>query len=526
MKHNNLKILYVIFIPLIFAFFLVPSSIAKGPKKVAILPFTMNADRDLTFLQEGIMDMISSRLAWKGMVEVLEKGFVKRTVDQFKGPLNREKALIIGKSLQVDYVILGSLTVFGESVSIDARILDVGKSEELITAFNQSKGMDEVIPTVNQFSQDVNAKIMGRVVRPQVAAVEPEIPKGPKALITTEGQVGDYAKAIYRKRFDFEIIGLDTGDVDGDGKKELVFIDRDTVYVYKWQNNTFTQFKTVKGSWSPNYIYVSVADQDGNGREEIYVSNLTELTVSSLVLEWQGNRFVEIANKQPWFFRVIHMPGQGKTLIGQKRAAYAAYVGPVHLLKREGKSFVPAGSLKLPRFGNVYNFAFVYFPGTQKRYTVMLSPYERLQLFDPHEEQVWESGEFFGGSLAYILDKDIDQADIENPGKWHFIPPPIFLTDVDEDGQQEVVICQNKSKELRITEKLRAFSSGKVHFMIWDGEGLSTRWTSQKLAGAVVGYRVDDLDHDGTPELAIAAVTQPRLLFGKSRSQLVLYELK
>lgn len=514
---------------MIFALFPVPSSIAEGPKKVAILPFTMNADRDLTFFQEGIMDMISSRIAWKGNVEVLEKGIVKKTVDQFKGPLNKEKALIIGKSLQVDYIILGSLTVFGESVSIDARILDVERSEELITAFNQSKGMDEVIPTVNQFSQDINAKIMGRVVRPQVAAVEPETPKGPEALIRAKGVLKDSVKAVLIKRFNFEIVGLDTGDVDGDGKNELVFIDKDTVYVYKWQNNTFVQFQTVKGGWSPNYIYVSVADMDGNGRAEIYVSNLTDLNVSSLVLEWQGNRFVRIAHGQPWLFRVIHIPGKGEALIGQKREPGRAYSGPVYLLKREGERFIPTDPLKLPRFGNVFNFAFARLSSKiQKEYTVMLSPYERLMVYDPAGEEIWQSDEYFGGTLAFMVDKD--HPDVRQRmgeiGKYIFIPSPIFLADVDEDGQQEVVICQNQERTGRLGEKLRTFSSGKVHFMTWDDVGLNTQWTSQKLSGAVVGYQVDDLDHDGLLELVIIAVTEPRLLIGKPKSQLVLYDLK
>jgi len=53
-------------------------TLAEDPKKLAILSFTMNADRDLTFLQNGIMDMLGSRLAWKDRVEVIEKGAVKK----------------------------------------------------------------------------------------------------------------------------------------------------------------------------------------------------------------------------------------------------------------------------------------------------------------------------------------------------------------------------------------------------------------------------------------------------------------
>ena len=153
MTYHNLKWIFpLILISLLFTFFQGSASLAKGPKKVAILPFNMNAERDLTFLQEGIMDMLASRLAWKGEVELREKGIVKKKVAQFQGPINKEKAILIGKALEMDYVIIGSLTVFGESVSIDAIILDVEKGEAMVTAFNQSKGMDEVIPTVNQFA--------------------------------------------------------------------------------------------------------------------------------------------------------------------------------------------------------------------------------------------------------------------------------------------------------------------------------------------------------------------------------------
>ena len=128
------------------------------------------------------MDMLSSRLAWKGEVDVLEKGPVKKRAAQFKGPIDTENALNIGKAIQVDYVIFGSLTVFGESVSIDAKILDMAKSEELLTAYNQSKGMDEVIPTITRFAQDINEKIMGRfIVKPPVRTAAPEAPKATEA---------------------------------------------------------------------------------------------------------------------------------------------------------------------------------------------------------------------------------------------------------------------------------------------------------------------------------------------------------
>ncbi len=323
--HRHIRILFALIIVFGLIVTGAHSPSAKEAKKVAILPFTIHADRDLTFLQEGIMDMLSSRLAWKGEVDVLEKGPVKKRAAQFKGPIGTENALLIGRALQVDYVIFGSLTVFGESVSIDAKILDMAKSEELVTAFNQSKGMDEVIPTITRFAQDINEKIMGRsIVRPPVQTAAPEAteapkpPKGPGGLSKVEeGFEGEGVHHV--QRFGVEITGLDGGDVDGDGKNELVFIDKTKVFVYKWRNGTLALFRAVKGGWSPNHVWVSVADLDHNGRAEIYVSNLGESDVFSYVLEWDGNDFKRISEKQRWFFRVIDIPDKGQSLIGQKR---------------------------------------------------------------------------------------------------------------------------------------------------------------------------------------------------------------
>lgn len=503
------------------------TSLAKKPKKLAILPFTMNADRDLTFLQEGIMDMLSSRLAWKGRVEVIEKGKVKKIVADFPGPLDKEKALEIGKLLGADYVVLGSLTVFGQSVSMDAKILDVSKSDALVTAFDQSEGMDGVIPTINQFAQDINARIMGRRVRePAWTAAPKKAEEG--ALISVERDFEGPAKPSYVQRFKFEITGLDVGDLDGDGKNEIVFIDKDTVYVYKWRKGTFFQFMTVKGSWSPNYIYVSVADLDGNGRAEIYVSSLGNQDVSSVVLEWDGNKFKKIAGWLKWLMRVVDLPGKGKTLVGQERATAGIYMGDVHVLKRKGNGFSSAGPVKLPRVGNVFNFVLADFDGKGDIYTTLLDPYEYLRVYDQKGEELWKSGEYFGGSLAYMVDAEqvgTGDTPMASPGRRVFIPSPIFLIDLDKDGRQEVVICQNHSKTQRLSD-MRWFSNGKIHFMTWDGVSLISRWTSRKLSGAAVGYKVDDVDNDGSLELVVVSVTKESYFLGMPRSRIVVYDLE
>ncbi|MBW1801381.1 MAG: VCBS repeat-containing protein, partial [Deltaproteobacteria bacterium] len=358
MKNHRIRSFIFIFFILGLLFCQGPSfSQTKTPKTVAILPFTMNADRDLSFLREGIMDMMGSRLAWKGEVKVIQKGIVNRAVNRFEGPINRESALDIGKALKVDYVILGSLTVFGDSISIDARILDVAKSEELMTAFNQTRGMDAVIPTINQFAQDINEKIMGRIIQPKLHAAAPSaVPKGPGGLAAPDDDFEGREVGL-SQRFRFEIKSLAAGDVDGDGKNEAIFITSRQIYIYRLNGTRFMQAQVFKEGWSPQYIYGDAIDLDGNGKAEMYVTNLDENNVSSYVYEWAGGQFRQIAAAPGWFLRVAELPGKGPTVIGQRRRTGRAFHGKVQIMKREGDRFTPTEILKLPRFWNIYNFA-------------------------------------------------------------------------------------------------------------------------------------------------------------------------
>lgn len=517
MKKKQAKRLIVLSIFFVSGFIYGLPSSAKEAKRVAILPFAIHADRDLTFLQEGIMDMLSSRLSWKGEVEVVDKGAVKKKVAQIKGPMNKAHAFLIGKALQADYVVIGSLTVFGESVSIDAKILDIAKSEELVTAFNQSKGMEQVIPTITQFAQDINEKILGRaVVRPPVRTAAPEVPEGPGGGLAPVGGSFEGKGLALVKRFPVEIRGLDGGDVDGDGKKELVFIDRTTVFVHKWKKGALSQFRAIKGGWSANHVWVSVADLDRNGRAEIYVTNLGDTDVYSYVLEWNGTDFKRIAEGQRWFFRVIDLPEKGPSLIGQRRATAGGFMGKVQFLKKEGNGYVGTGPLTLPRFGNVFNFVMADLAGNGRRQTILLGPSESLRVYNAGGEEIWKSEEYYGGSVTTF----------DNNNQFYiFFSSPIFVTDVDGDGKKEVMICQNRSGVRRILQRVRAFSSGTLLFLTGDETGLEVKWRSKKQSGPVVGYGVFDLDNDGRQELIIASVNKQKVMLFTPRSQIVVYDL-
>jgi len=89
-------------------------SVAAEVNRVAIVPFKVNAEKDLSFLRDGIVDMLTSRLSVEDKVVVLCREEIAKVLKTVSPPINESKAREIGSQLGVDYVLFGSLTVFGE----------------------------------------------------------------------------------------------------------------------------------------------------------------------------------------------------------------------------------------------------------------------------------------------------------------------------------------------------------------------------------------------------------------------------
>ena len=62
-------------------------SAAAEPKRIALLPFKINAEKDLSYLRDGIFDMLTTRLARAGQVEVLGR----KKIEEAELLVNREE---------------------------------------------------------------------------------------------------------------------------------------------------------------------------------------------------------------------------------------------------------------------------------------------------------------------------------------------------------------------------------------------------------------------------------------------------
>ncbi len=522
-----------------------PSTLAAGPTRVVVLPFSANAKEDISFVVKGVRDMLASRLPWKDKVIVMEPDLVAPVLKKIKPPYNDAKARQVGKELGAQVVVFGSITQLGKAVSVDARVVKVGQSDPALTAFIQAKDLDQVIPQINAFAQRINAEIFRRpdAVAAQKAALEAQqqpastggsgdienlpaniSPLNPLFLKRLSGVESD--RYWRSPRLMGQIIDVAVGDIDNDGKNELVCLFPDRIRFYRLTGKSFSLIYELKNGPRGNYLFVDVADIDGDGRPEIFVSVRLSETVNSFVLEWRQGRPAYKVKGSGYYFRVQPNPlGKGHWLFGQETAVDTPFWGPVYKLRWNKGEYEPEKEMNLPKMASIYNFVLGDFNGSGKTMTVLLDPTYHLRMFNHKNQQMWMSGELYNMSNKFITFMAMAGTDYEE--SWWYIFSRLILADLNKDGRQEVICQRSKGRFGMALEKTRMLYQSTLFSLSWNGLSLVEDWRTPRISGSLLGYTIGDVGNVGRPALVMSVGQKVfKGFLDKGASNLVAFTLK
>lgn len=557
-----------------------PLAAETRPYRVAIVPFAVNAEKDLTYLKNGIADMLTSRLAWENKVQVLGREQTVAAAKQATGPLNEIQAQILGAKLQADYVLYGSLTIFGNSVSMDAKMMDVSGQRQTLSFFNQAEGMGKVIPQINRFATEINAKVFGRQVARPVALAPtaaapaaggapaaapapgydvhahpeklvgggfsaenaPAAPGGSPFAATQQQQQGSslnsafiaqdgtsQGKANFWKgpTLKYLLGGIEIGDVNKDGLNEIVMITPEKLIIYQAGQGRFTKmFEHERGAFALN-LSVDLADINGNDIPEIYITGLSSQrnTVNSFVLEFNGQTYAIIADKQPYYFRAINHPTRGNILIGQTQIleSNTPFDAAISELGWIGGKLNALDRVVKPRVANALGTNWGDIQNDGGDAIVAFNKSDALQLLRLNGKSIWQGKEVYGGNLQHVLGEKNDHDIHPLP---FYLPTRIRIADLDRNGQYELILFKNKGLAGGHLERLRSYSSGHIEALMWDGMGLASIWKTRKISGRIQDLAIGDLNNDGKAELVVAVVIKEGRVVGtKPKSTVIAYPL-
>lgn len=509
---STAKTFRFIIIALLFCCIAAPTGQAAeaAGKTVAISPLAIHsAKKDVGYLQAGIRSMIASRLAANAGVRV---DLINPGQSTAKGG-------------PYDYQIDGSITSLGSALSLDVEVIDRKNKNNPRHFYATAATQNDIISAVDKLSSDISREVFAAPKAPETtAAASANAPAPPppepqnannwnvhpeRAFITGEntGMLrpgrGGFRQFQKSQTLTYGIQTFAIGDIDGDKVEDFIVGQSAGLKCYHMVEGRLVQFSYYPLASGLQVLHISMADLNGDKKDEVYVSAKSQGKPISLGLAWQGNHLAEIFRDTNWYVRALQDPISGWLLAGQRAGNTKPLENGIYRLQIKNHKLEKGKRLDIPPGVTLYSFALADVDGDGRDEIVMLDKNNYLQVVRSNGSTIWASSETYGGSPLYIgneraVGTNVETQNALEPEKWSrvTVPPRIIATDLNGDGIKDIVICKNNPRYSKIMANVRSYDSTELYGLAWNGVGLAPLWQTKKIDGFItdIAYRPEAKD--------------------------------
>jgi hypothetical protein len=282
------------------------------------------------------------------------------------------------------------------------------------------------------------------------------------------------------------------GDLDHSGGREYAISDGKRVHIYRRTASGWHEDWAEPAPLSTDdvqHINLDVADVNGNGTPELFVTAIENGKAVSHVIEYRDGSYQRIADV-PAFLRVVSFPGAGPTLLGVEYNPKQFYEGTLRKYEWKNGTYVPGAEAPLPKGVNLYGFTYASL-GESSPMLVVLDEKDRLAVYS-RDTVVWRSEETYPSvgtkiskpvtSSAAVVSQSIAESE---RGSRIRIPGRVVALDLNNDGRDEIVVPKNIGDSF-----LGSYSKAEISALGWTGARLEQRWGVKDVSGAVLDFGV------------------------------------
>lgn len=287
------------------------------------------------------------------------------------------------------------------------------------------------------------------------------------------------------------------GDINGNGEKELIVSDGADITVYNISKE-MQKIWSISGNPRERHLSVDSLDLNGNGKDEIFVTSITNEDrtsssirddgassvrdrgrISSFVIEYTPSEgYRKIAVNLPFFMRV----SAGKLLM-QRFSKTDIFSSPVFTGKWREGHYETDEEVLLPEGVNIYGFTYVDWQNKGDLHIMTLDDNGFLKLYKKNA-LVWQSEKTYGKPLLSF--KKVTPSIINPEDEW-FIRGRLIAVNT-EEGQKVIAVKRNPL--LSKVPRLGSFSA-EVYTLWWNGSSMEEELMLGEVSGSVSDYWVD-----------------------------------
>lgn len=259
------------------------------------------------------------------------------------------------------------------------------------------------------------------------------------------------------------------GDLQGDGKKEVILSDGNSLRVYALGVDLKLLWE-IKGSASDDYIWLDSVDVNHDGKDDIVVTSKKHGGIVSYIYEFTGSGFKRIWEGN-YFVRKV-----GSGLAAQKYSEFEGFKGRVVRLKWAGGGFITDKPLKVPDGVNIYDFIDMKGPAGED----LVLTYDNqgfLNLYSESGLRVWRSKRSTGGDFTTFRNKSTGA--LSDPGEWTIKDRLVAM-------QKEVLVVDKKP--LVNMMKGLGYTSSSIRDYWWNGFSMEQGELIENVRGSLRDY--------------------------------------
>jgi hypothetical protein len=417
--------------------------------------------------------------------------------------LTSDGIVTVGSAAEADVVVTGTYVTIGKVFSVDA-LAKTPAGTTITRAFVQGESQDELIPAIGKLAEKLSAELTKLpaegaapvAIKPQPAKGSSEIIRQGKEeirkvpegeIIRQEPKQARSSAAGEKGWISRQLPGaanvLAVGATLPDGSREI-FLGQDNRVQYFRQGEVMKLTATVDFIATEKVISVDTADADGDGRQELYITVIRSGELASQIWEMQGDRLVKIAGDLPYYFRAISLGGGPNRLYLQEQSTDTDFYGPVYEASRAGTKISKKNPIKMPRYGNVYNYnQFRDRDGSQL--SVVIGSDNNLIVYNKELKEVWRSNDKFGGTDLYFMREDPNVRVTGEQFRKVYLEMHIHVT-----PKNEIMVGRNDGTF--VFGNVRLYKKGSVYCFEWGGSSLDELWRTREVQNYMPDYWFDE----------------------------------